>query len=98
MDNFFERFPDLKCCENDIEKGLKLIIETYKNKGKDIWEVLTRPGRKAIPGARFEFGDKLKAGQTIILSGATGIGSGPHLHFEVLINGSNVNPKTWLQQ
>ena len=34
MDNFFERFPDLKCCENDIEKGLKLIIETYKNKGK----------------------------------------------------------------
>ena len=43
-------------------------------------------------------GDKVKAGQTIILSGATGIGSGPHLHFEVLINGSNVNPKTWLQQ
>ena len=43
-------------------------------------------------------GDKVKAGQTIILSGSTGIGSGPHLHFEVLINGSNVNPKTWLQQ
>ncbi|MBE5822114.1 MAG: tRNA preQ1(34) S-adenosylmethionine ribosyltransferase-isomerase QueA [Clostridiales bacterium] len=32
-----------------------------KNKGQDVWEVLTRPGRKAIPGARFEFGDKLKA-------------------------------------
>lgn len=43
-------------------------------------------------------GDSVKAGQTIILSGSTGIGSGPHLHFEVLINGSNVNPKTWLQQ
>ena len=43
-------------------------------------------------------GDKVKAGQTIILSGSSGIGSGPHLHFEVLINGSNVNPKTWLQQ
>ena len=43
-------------------------------------------------------GDKVKAGQTIILSGATGIGSGPHLHFEVLINGSNVNPQTWLKQ
>ena len=43
-------------------------------------------------------GDRVKAGQTIILSGSTGIGSGPHLHFEVLINGSNVNPKTWLQQ
>ena len=43
-------------------------------------------------------GDKVKAGQTIILSGSTGIGSGPHLHFEVLINGSNVNPQTWLKQ
>jgi len=43
-------------------------------------------------------GDRVKAGQTIILSGSTGIGSGPHLHFEVLINGSNVNPQTWLKQ
>lgn len=43
-------------------------------------------------------GDKVKAGQTIILSGSSGIGSGPHLHFEVLINGSNVRPDTWLQQ
>lgn len=43
-------------------------------------------------------GDKVKAGQTIVLSGSTGIGSGPHLHFEVLINGSNVNPQTWLKQ
>ena len=47
---------------------------------------------------KFSVGDKVKAGQTIILSGSTGIGSGPHLHFEVLINGSNVNPLTWLQQ
>ena len=43
-------------------------------------------------------GDKVKAGQTIVLSGNTGIGSGPHLHFEVLINGSNVNPLNWLKQ
>lgn len=43
-------------------------------------------------------GDKVKAGQTIVLSGSSGIGSGPHLHFEVLINGSNVNPQTWLKQ
>lgn len=43
-------------------------------------------------------GSKVKAGQTIVLSGNTGIGSGPHLHFEVLINGKNVNPSTWLAQ
>lgn len=34
MDNIFERYPQLKCCENDIEKGLNLIIETYRNNGK----------------------------------------------------------------
>ena len=34
MDSIFERYPDLKCCENDIEKGLNLIIETYRNNGK----------------------------------------------------------------
>lgn len=34
MDNIFERYPQLKCCENDIEKGLNLIVETYKNNGK----------------------------------------------------------------
>lgn len=34
MDNIFKRYPELKCCENDIERGLNLIIETYKNNGK----------------------------------------------------------------
>ena len=34
MDNIFKRYPELNCCENDIEKGLNLIIETYKNNGK----------------------------------------------------------------
>lgn len=34
MDNIFERYPELKCCENDIERGLNLIIEIYKNNGK----------------------------------------------------------------
>lgn len=34
MDNIFKRYPELECCENDIERGLNLIIETYKNNGK----------------------------------------------------------------
>ena len=34
MDNIFERYPELKCCENDIDKALNLIIEAYKNNGK----------------------------------------------------------------
>lgn len=34
MDNIFERYPELNCCENDIEKALSLIVETYRNNGK----------------------------------------------------------------
>lgn len=34
MDSIFERYPELKCCESDIENALDLIVETYKNKGK----------------------------------------------------------------
>lgn len=47
---------------------------------------------------KFSVGERVKAGETIVLSGHSGIGSGPHLHFEVLINGGNVNPRTWLEQ
>ncbi len=43
-------------------------------------------------------GDRLEAGQTIGGVGATGIGSGPHLHFEVIVNDVKVDPWPYLQQ
>jgi len=43
-------------------------------------------------------GEIVKGGQTIMLSGNSGVSSGPHLHFEVLVDGKNVNPKTWLRK
>lgn len=37
-------------------------------------------------------GKRVNQGQTIAFSGATGRATGPHLHYEVLINGAQVNP------
>ncbi|MBR2132753.1 MAG: peptidoglycan DD-metalloendopeptidase family protein [Oscillospiraceae bacterium] len=41
-------------------------------------------------------GDRVNQGQVIGVTGSTGISSGPHLHYEIVENGSRVDPKKYL--
>ncbi|MGA5880219.1 M23 family metallopeptidase [Streptomyces cellulosae] len=41
-------------------------------------------------------GQDMATGQAVGLAGSTGLSTGPHLHFEVLLDGQYSDPMAWL--
>ena len=71
------------------ERGYGKLIEIDHGYG-----VVTRYGHNSKN--LIKVGNKVKRGQIVALVGNTGRSTGPHLHYEVLVNGVPTNPKNYI--
>ena len=71
------------------ERGYGKLVEIDHGYG-----VVTRYGHNSKN--LIKVGSKVKRGQIVALVGNTGRSTGPHLHYEVLVNGVPANPKNYI--
>jgi murein DD-endopeptidase MepM/ murein hydrolase activator NlpD len=70
--------------------GNQVVIDHGMMKGKDIATSYNHLSRFVVRSG------SVRRGQVIAYSGTTGLSTGCHLHFEVYVNGTHVNPMGWL--
>ncbi len=73
--------------------GVAVTIDTVINGTK----VTTLYGHMRYGSRQVVHGQKVSVGQVIGLVGSTGRSTANHLHFEVMLNGSHVDPLAWLR-
>lgn len=59
---------------------------------------VTRYGHLSRYASSIHVGTRVAIGQTVAFVGSTGLSTGPHLHFEVIVNGEQRDPRTALRQ
>ena len=91
-----------------LQDGIIAYTGTYKGYGNTViidhffYNVPELPNVRTLYGHNAEIlvkaGDYVRRGQVIARMGSTGRSTGPHLHFEVLYKGQNINPIEYLQK
>lgn len=79
--------------------GEVILVEELSIRGKSVlidhgWGVIT--GYWHLSEFNVEVGDFVQPGDLLGIMGNTGRSAGVHLHFELLVSGTPVNPQTWL--
>ena len=70
--------------------GNQLVIDHGMMRGKNIATSYNHLSRFVVRSG------SVRRGQLVAYSGTTGLSTGCHLHFEVYVNGTHVNPMSWL--
>lgn len=103
---YFHSGLDLSACENTLNiyapaAGVVVYTGSLTVRGNYTvidhgWGVYSAYGHQSE--IKVKVGDRVEAGQLIGLIGKTGRVSGPHLHWEIWVNGVTVQPLDWVNQ
>ncbi|MEU1429504.1 M23 family metallopeptidase [Nocardia sp. NPDC005746] len=79
------------------------VIDAGPAQGFGLWvRIRHDDGAISVYGHMYDFsvsvGERVPAGMQIARIGNRGDSTGPHLHFEIVINGQHVDPQAWLAQ
>ncbi|MEV6772831.1 M23 family metallopeptidase [Nocardia sp. NPDC051030] len=79
------------------------VIDAGPAQGFGLWvRIRHDDGTISVYGHMYDFsvsvGERVPAGMQIARIGNRGDSTGPHLHFEIIINGQHVDPQIWLAQ